>query len=559
MKGWHSLSANNRRKGNQSVTELFNGFNRTAGDVFTGGPTAVLDNLGVLQLSPANVLPVVGGRLSYDLNEGATLGPELAVNGSFNVDTSGWAAPGLVGWSWESDGAGGGRLRHQTGQTTSCYQNPTVTGRTYSITATVGGMTGGSLTVKSGSGNSVGVISADGTYTFAGVCTGNNSVAFTPLSTFDGYLDDVSVKEVLPIWLPTAANGSQIFPSQMIHTRKGSFAKYDSTFKGFLNEPARTNKVTARKHNPVDTTNLTKAGDAAAVLSVVDDVAALTTAGLIGVCTNGKVYKLDNSAGATAAYVSIGGAVGNTNPHCISAFVRGGAGNIGLTWGEGATAYAAAGAYQLRTSLNKSATAADRLLVVLANAGQVIYFILPQLEEGAFITSPIPGDTLAAVTRAATNYTRPTAGVLRANDWGIWQRVVPSAAGQASTFLWSSRVDVNNRVSISVTATVITFSKIIAGVATSATVNYTHLAGIPFEVQASQSSTGGMKVRVKQDGGSWSAYGTNASVADCPIASDHQIGAVNNTAHFSGHLPFTMLIQHADPKAELERLAALYT
>ena len=47
-----------------SVTDLFNGFQ--TGGTYTGGPAVVTDNLGALTTSPANVLAVQGGRLSYD-------------------------------------------------------------------------------------------------------------------------------------------------------------------------------------------------------------------------------------------------------------------------------------------------------------------------------------------------------------------------------------------------------------------------------------------------------------------------------------------------------------
>ena len=413
-----------------SITDFFNGFNRMAGDGFTGGPTVVHDNLGVLTTSPVNVLAVQGARYS------------------------------------------------------------------------------------------------------AG-------------------------------WIPTAANGSPLWPSQSIRTRKGSVQKYDSTFKGFLNEPARTNKVTCRKHNPVDLVNLAKTGDAAAVLSVVDDTVALTAAGLINICTNGKVYKLDNSAGVVPAYASTGSPSGNLNQHGGSIYARitSGTGKIQLSGANFAPVIAFAGAsYAKYSGVGTPAATGDQLLA-RADAGAVIYFILPQLEEGTFCTSVIPGDTLAAVTRSATNYTRPTAGVLRANDWGIWGRVVPSAGGQASVVVLGLYVSATEQLRVVVESTVIAATKTVAGVSVVATVPYTHTANIPFEYQLIQSSSQGLGLRVKQDGGAWSATVFDATAtgkAAITLPSSYSIGNKASGFHFTGTFPFTMPIMSMDPKAELERLAALY-
>lgn len=196
-------------------------------------------------------------------------------------------------------------------------------------------------------------------------------------------------------WLPDA-NG--VYRSYGTNTPAFT---WQSGIRRLVLENTATNKVTCRKHNPTDTSNLSKSGDAAATLTVVDDVAALAAAGLSQLCTNGKVYCLDNTAGTVAAIVSSQGAVSNTNLHQYTAFIRGGTGAIGnnLT-SVGRTTFAASATYrQLQASYASSDTTSR--WSVTANAGQVVYFILPRLVEGAFVGSIIPGDTLAAVTRVA--------------------------------------------------------------------------------------------------------------------------------------------------------------
>lgn len=56
----------------------------------------VPDNLGALQTVSTNVPTFEGMRLSYNLAEGATLGPELIVNGDFTIGT-GWTLN--AGWT----------------------------------------------------------------------------------------------------------------------------------------------------------------------------------------------------------------------------------------------------------------------------------------------------------------------------------------------------------------------------------------------------------------------------------------------------------------------------
>ena len=164
-----------------------------------------------------------------------------------------------------------------------------------------------------------------------------------------------------------------------------------------LLEGAITNKVTCRKHNPTNTSNISITGDAAAILSVVDDTAALISAGLYDICTNGYVYKLDNSAGLTAAVAYPSGTSGNTNSHVYQCYMRGGTCQLGPS--DAARLTVPASPIYIRRAYVGTPGVASSQLAVCADAGQIVYFVLPHFAEASVAGSIIPGSTLAAVTR----------------------------------------------------------------------------------------------------------------------------------------------------------------
>jgi len=172
-----------------------------------------------------------------------------------------------------------------------------------------------------------------------------------------------------------------------------------------------TNKCTNYNAAPTDLTNVSKSGDAAATLTVVDDTAALRAAGFGALIDagkmNGKVYKLDNSAGSTSAFARPGGLTGNTNTHSCSAFVRGtGSGQVRLSGaGDVDTPFTAA---YIRRSAASAPPDGTRDLLVRAAAGAVVYFILNQLEEKTYATNP--------VIVAGASATRNTDVLASAND-----------------------------------------------------------------------------------------------------------------------------------------------
>jgi hypothetical protein len=191
--------------------------------------------------------------------------------------------------------------------------------------------------------------------------------------------------------------------------------------------------VTCRKFNPVDTTNLTKSGDAAAVLSVVDDTAALTAAGLDKICTSGKVYKLDNSGGGNIAYADISGGSGNLNPQSLSWYSRAvGAAYLRFNNANHPTSASTTG-YAQQKFESRTPTSTGAAFSIYLAPGSIVYFILPQLEEGAFATPPIfdpLNDSLTSITRAATNLTDPLTLAPQ-----LQLVVIPAATGTAGTLL----------------------------------------------------------------------------------------------------------------------------
>lgn len=154
---------------------------------------------------------------------------------------------------------------------------------------------------------------------------------------------------------------------------------------------ARYNKVTARNANPVDLTNLglINATNGLATLTVVNDAAALAAASLDKICTLGKVYKLDNTLGDTAAHANVAAAAGNLNTHFVTAWIRGsGQGRIAIS--NAAPAYANLPAGFTKTQVSLTPLAVGDVFRASAQPGAIIYFILPDFREACYSYLPTP-------------------------------------------------------------------------------------------------------------------------------------------------------------------------
>lgn len=218
-----------------------------------------------------------------------------------------------------------------------------------------------------------------------------------------------------------------------------------------------TNKCTNYNAAPTDLTGMTKTGDAAATLTVVDDTAALRAAGFGDLIDagkmNGKVFKLDNSAGSSVASVKAEGSSGNTNTHTASALVRG-SGNYRLGVENNSSLIGARLAY-VRVSYTGPASFNSSRFYIEAQAGSVVYFILNQLEEKSYATNPVIVSGAAAtrgaarpvVTGLSSILTPPFTLVAVANlsaiD-GISRPLVRTGDGTASNFTGLTRSSGNS-------------------------------------------------------------------------------------------------------------------
>jgi len=133
---------------------------------------------------------------SDDSDVGVDETTKLVTNGDFASDSD-WTKG--TGWT-----IGSGVATHATGSGSRIYQNSLSlsAGEVVDITVTVSGMTAGTLAVQIGTDGTGAtydtflVISSNGTYTCQGVMeSGDNAVGFYAATTFDGDIDDVSIKQ----------------------------------------------------------------------------------------------------------------------------------------------------------------------------------------------------------------------------------------------------------------------------------------------------------------------------------------------------------------------------
>jgi len=120
-------------------------------------------------------------------------------------------------------------------------------------------------------------------------------------------------------------------------------------------------------------------GDAAGVLSIVSDAAALATAKLTRLIPSGKVYKADNSTGVADMIIDMAGNL-SAATHTISLFARGdSAADDDIQLGDATTGVGAAidltDDYALKSYTYTAAAAATRIIVP---AGDTVYFTLMQ-------------------------------------------------------------------------------------------------------------------------------------------------------------------------------------
>ena len=526
-------------KGRKSpvVRPFFNGVPSESGATFTGGPNVTTDADGVLRPSYLDRAALTGGRWATTVAEGALLGPELFTGNlttGAGITVTGSDATHIVSFS-----AAG--MRYQS-DTTSPVLNVAIAsmlavGKTYQFIWSYAGTPSGSALKTDSTTGGKNVPPNTETSVLS------STTSFTLLraaANVDVTVSSISVREVIPQWLTTKLDGTDLVPTTLVRGQRLYQPANPLDFPAYLSEPARTNKCTCLKANPTDTTNLTQNGDAAAVLSVVDDTAALAAAGLSGICTSGKVYKLDNSSGVTIAWATISGPTGNTNIHTYSVYWRG-TGSVENRLVFEASAIVAAPVTYTRDVRTSSALATNAQQRIAADAGSVVYFILPQLEEGAFATSPIwraadGTEPLTALTRTATLCSIPTAGRIRAQNCGVYGRVIPMGTGQPARIM-GTQVDASNLLQLYGTASSVRLNRYVAGSSNEAAITYLTTTNVTFDYQGIWTDQG-IALRIKEAGGSWSAWATNNNTANAAIGDTYEVGTRGGAQHFAGNYPF---------------------
>ncbi len=177
---------------------------------------------------------------------------------------------------------------------------------------------------------------------------------------------------------------------------------------GILIEGTIQNKFTGYNALPTDTTGWTTGGDAGGVFSCVDDPSNyLTSAKLQGACSNGKVMKLDNSAGAADFYAETTAQFGATTLHTISCWIAATVADATLTRSGGGTPptlTVTSGEAFSRQQLSFSPNANTDLMRIVAAPGAIVYFTLTQIEALDYASSEIVTSG-AAATRATDSLT----------------------------------------------------------------------------------------------------------------------------------------------------------
>lgn len=198
--------------------------------------------------------------------------------------------------------------------------------------------------------------------------------------------------------------------------------------KGILIEGERTNLA----YNTIPSATAVTTGWTATggTLSIVDDATELAAAGLSNV--GDDVFKLVNASGSTQ-YVYGGAVTGNTNAHSLSVFARSTGTTPRVGWYDaGFTAVGNIGANLARVEYaNETPPGAAEQFCIEVVDGATLWFTLPQLEEGAFCSTPIPNvATAATATRnedVVTLGTAPVQSTFRALSAGTWTETAGSA------------------------------------------------------------------------------------------------------------------------------------
>jgi len=143
-------------------------------------------NLGIGTSSPVSLLTI------KESTSAPTLSTEKIVNGNFTNNLIGWTD--TANWSYSA-----GKALHATGNISALTQSITLLATSYYVVSvTTSAIGAGTVVMTFGAMAGTTTISANTTtyYTFLSTTAGAYTLTFTPTSTFNGKLDDVSVKYI---------------------------------------------------------------------------------------------------------------------------------------------------------------------------------------------------------------------------------------------------------------------------------------------------------------------------------------------------------------------------
>lgn len=283
--------------------------------------------------------------------------------------------------------------------------------------------------------------------------------------------------------------------------------------------------------NPI--AGITLGGNVAAVLSIVNDQAEINAAKLGVVASTGKVYKFDNSLGSAGAYLLVSGTTGNTNLHSVSIMARmTGANPIRIEFsGGGSPTNITQTVYQRTKNEGKVPSDGVRTLAITITSREILYFIIPQLEELPF-SSSVVSSVGATATRSATILSYPLTG----NMPLAGARHIPTIywtpkkviAGRTEVIAYSG-VDASNYIKVYSTGTTVVFEKKVAGVSEAATLTMTPVADTQYKIDPWFNANNTMDLKV--DG---TQAGTNTSTTLAPVfGTSIFIGSDGTSASFA--------------------------
>jgi hypothetical protein len=230
-----------------------------------------------------------------------------------------------------------------------------------------------------------------------------------------GYVPDaacLTTSRTGDFWAPNAAGVWQKFGPGVLPITDAGFFEYEQRQNKCTNynaaPPALIAPTTGNGFNAAAVNIVASGGDTATRWAILDESAALAATpeyaySLSSGAINGRVYEIDNLSGAATAYLTLGGATGNTNLHSLSLVSMKLAGNstvarAALSGGEGIV-YINSPTYTRITSANITPGGTTRQFIVAVSAGGKVRFLLNDLQEGAYMTP-----TIAVSGAAATRY-----------------------------------------------------------------------------------------------------------------------------------------------------------